>query len=215
MSAGGGLNQGVGDGSEADGCEDGAWPIQIPGRARVATFRHTPQRDEYHDDCKREVDKEDPAPGKVFDQPAAEHRTDCGGDCGKGGPGSDGAASLSRVKRGADEGQTAGDKQGCADALQAAGEDERGHGRSEPAPDGGKGEEEHSGDKDFSAPVEIAERAAQEQKGREQECVGLNDPLDVAYGCVEGRLQCGESYVDRGAVNEGHAGAEDGGDQNP
>ena len=60
-----------------------------------------------------------------------------------------------------------------------------------------------------SAAEQVAEGAADENQSSQEQPIRLDHPLHTDHGCVETCLECGQSYIDNGAVDKGHAGAED------
>ena len=83
--------------------------------------------------------------------------------------------------------------------------------RSQGAGGGGECKEACAEDEDQTPAEQVAERAASENQRAEKQSVGFNDPLHIDDGGVKALLQRGQRDVDRGAVDEGHAGGEDGG----
>jgi hypothetical protein len=62
---------------------------------------------------------------------------------------------------------------------------------------------------------QIAERAAHQNQRREQQSIGFDDPLHVHHGCMKAGLQRRQSNIDDRAVDESHAGTENGGGKYP
>ena len=137
------------------------------------------------------------------------------GDGGESGPRADGAAALLLGKRCADDGEAAGSEQRGADALDRAGVDELMDILREAAGGGGDREDGDAHDENPTPAEEVAGRATDENECAEEEAVGFDDPLDVDDGGIEGGLKRGQGDVDDGAVDEGHAAAEDGGGEDP
>src|SRR6266508_1832951 len=162
-----------------------------------------------------QVDQEDVPPGADVDQPAADERADRGGHRGQAGPGADGAAAVLEPEGGLQDGQAAGGEQRAADALQHAAGDQhrqrrrdRAHGRGQREPD--------DADHEQAAPAEpVAERATEQDQGGEHQHVAVQDPLQPAHVGVEVAPHRGQRHVDHRAVEEGHAGAECCGGENP
>ncbi len=85
----------------------------------------------------------------------------------------------------------------------------------ETAGGGGESEKGHASKEDTATAEEVAGRAADQDEGTEEQAIGFDDPLHVDDGSFEGGLQSGQGDVDHRAVNEHHAGAEDGGGEDP
>ena len=184
-------------------------------RRWAAAFRHAPQRD--HDDGsgEREVDEKNPAPGSVFDQPAAEDGTERHGDGGKAGPGADGAAALLLGKEALMMARLPGVSKRGAQSLKSAGGDQLMDGLRHPASSRGKGEQRDAYQKNTTAAKEVASGTSDQDQCAEKQSVGLNYPLHVDDSCVEAGLEGGQGDIDHRAIDEGHAGAEDGSSEDP
>ena len=61
----------------------------------------------------------------------------------------------------------------------------------------------------------IADGASEQQQRSREQSIALRHPLNARRGSVEGRLQCGQGYVDDCAVHERHRRTEDDCDENP
>src|SRR5438874_4022383 len=83
--------------AKAEGNDNCSQPIKTPFFV-AGTFRDAPIANDDDDDGERKIDKEDRAPGKPLDQPAAEDWSNSGGDGGKAGPGADSASAIFIVK---------------------------------------------------------------------------------------------------------------------
>src|SRR5436190_11915009 len=69
----------------------------------VAGFGNAPQRNGDYRCRKREIDEKDPAPGSVLNEPAAQHRTNRGGDRRETRPCADRLAAALLVEGRADD----------------------------------------------------------------------------------------------------------------
>ena len=88
----------------------------------------------------------------------------------------------------ADQGQTAGDKQGAAYSLKAPGQNQLVNVRREPAPRRGDGEERNTGGEHLAAAVQVAQSSAREKQRSEEKRVSFHNPLNLRYRRTQGRL---------------------------
>ncbi len=137
------------------------------------------------------------------------------GNAAEARPDADGLAALFFRKRGADERQAAGHQQGAADPLHRARGNQLLHIGREPASDRCNGEDADADREDAAPPEVVAERAAHQQQRGEQQGIRLDHPLRLERGGPQVGLDGGQCHVDDRAVDEGHAGADDGGGQHP
>src|SRR3989475_12647706 len=77
----------------------------------VAAFGNTPKRNSDYRCRKREIDEEDPAPGSVLNEPAAQHRAKRGGDRRETRPCADGLAAALLAHGRADDCEATADAQ--------------------------------------------------------------------------------------------------------
>ena len=110
---------------------------------------------------------------------------------------------------GADQREASGDEERGGRALDGAREDEGERSGSGAAERGGDREEDYAREEDALPTEAITEGAADEDEGREEERVGLHDPLRVGRGDAEIALDHRERDVHDGPVEERHAGARD------
>src|SRR6185295_2836583 len=101
------------------------------------------------------------------------------------------------------------------DSLYRPRGDELPRARRQAAPRRGQGEAGDADDEHPPPAVAVAERAAHQQQRGEEERVRLDNPLHLRHRGAELFLQSRQGDVDRRAVDEAHAGAEDGGGQDP
>ena len=174
-----------------------------------------PKRNQDDQKRDRKIDKKNGAPGDVLDQPATHHGADSGSDCAKARPGPDGATAFILRKRTTDDGETAGNEERRAESLKRPGSDQLADVPSKSARGRRRGEQRNADQKNAATAVVIAKRTADEQQRGEQKRVGFDHPLQVNGGGVEARLQRRQRDVDDGAVDEGHAGSENGGCEHP
>src|SRR3954468_8624428 len=151
----------------------------------------------------------------MFDEPAAQNGTKRGGHGGKARPRADGMAASLLVKRGADDCEAAGYEECRPQSLNASGNDEQMNIGGESASQRSRGEDGHAHQKDETASKQIAERAADENQSAEEQSVRRDDPLHIHDGGLKAGLEGGQSDVDHGAIDEGHAGAKNGGREDP
>ena len=100
----------------------------------------------------------------MFNQPAANNRTNRGGDCGEAGPCANGAAAVFIAEGRADDSETSWNEQSGTDALNGASHNQLANVRGSSTPCRGKGKKHHSHNKDATTAVSISERATHEQK---------------------------------------------------
>jgi hypothetical protein len=119
------------------------------------------------------------------------------------------------TETGRQQGQAARHQQGAGRALHRAGGDEDGHGRGQSAGGGRHGEADEPNEEDALAAVAVAEGAAQQQQRTQRQQVGVEDPLQTREAAAQAPFDGREGDVDHGAVEQGHAGAEDAGEHQP
>src|SRR5438876_3650952 len=88
-------------------------------RRDVAAFGNMPKRNGDYRCRKREIDEKDPAPGGVLNEPAAQHRTNRGGDRRETRPRADRLAAALLVEGRADDCEATGYEQRSSDTLNA------------------------------------------------------------------------------------------------
>src|SRR5260370_37577857 len=91
------------------------------------TRRYTAEQHAKHDSSKWDIDKKDPAPGGIFNQPTSENRTHCRGDRCEARPRTNGSPALLCIKRGADDGKTPWHQQCATYALHCPRSDQEHH----------------------------------------------------------------------------------------
>jgi hypothetical protein len=127
----------------------------------------------------REVDVEDPAPGEVVDEEAAEQRTGDDRDSEHRSEQALVAAAVARCDEVANDGHRHHDQAPAAEALHGAEGDQLRHALRHSA-ESRADEEDHERDLQHAfAPVEIAELAVQRPDYRRGEQVGGHDPGQV------------------------------------
>src|ERR1700681_2547210 len=195
--------------------EQRAGNVELLRHVLVATLRDAAHRDCDDGDRYRDVDEEHPAPRRVLREVAADHGPGRGDERREARPSADRPPALGAFEGRADERERLGHRACRADPLHAARRDEDlDVGRQHAA---GRREREHDdpGEKHLLAPVEVAERSAQQDQRRQEQRVALDDPLHLRRVGGELALDHRQRDVDRAAVDERHGRAEDRRDQHP
>ncbi len=214
-AGGPGFDERVDEETEPERRQRRAGQIEASRRLRIARLADPARRQ--HDDQRRDrdVEEEDPAPGGVRGDPAARHRPDRRRDGAPGRPGADGGAALFGGKTGADERQASRHEERRARALNGPGGDEEPDPRRGATGRRGEREHHHPRREDGPPPQPIAERAADQNQRRQQECIGLDDPLQLTDRRAQAPLHDRERDVDDRAVEERHARSQDRHHQRP
>ena len=151
----------------------------------------------------------------MFDEPAAEHRTDSGRDRGEARPRADRFTAFLFIEGRADQRQAAGHKQRASDSLKRACGDQLFDIRRQATRCGSNGEDDDTDIENLSATVSITERATYQQQRGKKKRVGLDDPLNTDRRGVQIGLQKRQRDVDDGTVDKRHAGGKNCGSENP
>src|SRR5271155_1181094 len=159
----------------------------MPGR-RVATFGNAPKRNYDYSDRERNVDEEYPAPGGMFDEPAAQNRSHGRGDRSEAGPCADRLAACFLIERGTDDREAAGDEKSGSYTLDTARDDELLKIGGEATCDGSSRKNSHADQEHPPAAKQIAERAAHENQGAQEQSERFDDPLHAYDARVQGGL---------------------------
>ena len=173
------------------------------------------RRDDEDEHRDGDVDVEDQAPRARRQQVAADEGAGRGGDPAQAGPRADRPRPVGGPERRLDDGEAAGRQECPADPLDDAGHDEEGGIRRDAAERGGDGEPGDADGEHAPTPEAVAQRPAEQQEGGQREGVAGDDPLERADAAAEGPVDGGECDADHGRIEEGDAGAEDGGSQDP
>jgi hypothetical protein len=91
--------------------------VDVCRGGRVVGFRDMTDSDHHDGDGERQVDEEDPSPGRDLHQPATEERSGCARDARQAGPRADRPAAVLGPERGLQDGQTSGGEQRAANTL--------------------------------------------------------------------------------------------------
>ena len=212
---GGRLDQGVDRAGQGEREADGAGHVDAAGRALVAGLGHVADGDGDAGRRQREVDEEHQPPRHGVDEPAADERTERGDDPAQARPRPDGSGPVAGPERRRDHGQAPGHQQGRRRALQQAGDDQEVGRRRRRAQRRRRGEPDQADDEHPPAAVEVAERTAEDEQGAEGQQVGRQDPLELREAGAEVGRDRGQGRVDDRRIEEGHAGAEHGGGEDP
>ena len=137
-----------------------------------------PPRERDQDEAERDVDPEDPLPGKTGDDSAADERADRDREAADPAPRAQGEPTLLGGHRRREERQRQRSDDRAADALGRARGDERVDRRGERG--GGRGRrEDPEPDHEHAPPAEaVAERGAGQEKHRKGQRVGVHGPLE-------------------------------------
>ena len=184
-------------------------------RRRVARLRHVALGDPHDRRHERQIDEEDQPPGDGLDQVAADERSDGGRDAAQPRPGADGLSAVFGTEGGLDDRQALGYEQRGADSLEGTSRDQHAGAGRDPTEQRGGGEPQHADDEAAPAPVVIADRAADQDEGRQGQSVGRHGPLERLQPAVEGAADRRQGDVHDGAVDHDDAGAQDGGRDHP
>src|ERR1019366_5220906 len=130
-------------------------------------------------DADGNVDVEDPAPGGVVDEEAAEQRPGHRGQSKDGAEVPHVAAALAGGDDVARDLPGAYEKSPCADALEGPEPDQLDHVLGEPAEHGSDQEDDDRALKDALAPVEVADLSVQRRGDRRGEDVGGHHPGEL------------------------------------
>ena len=164
------------------------------------------------EDADRDVEEEDPAPGVVVDDPAADGGAEDGGrDDGDAVHGEGHAAFLRREGVGED-GLLAGLQAAAGRALQDAEEDEHAERGRESAEQRGDGEEEDAGHVEALAADAVGDPAADGQHHGVGDQVAGEDPGGFVGAGGERAADVGHGDVGDGGVERLHEGGEGDGD---
>ncbi len=192
-----------------------ASPVDAGCSGRIAALIHETQRQHQDNDCERNVQKEHGAPARVLDQPAAGDRANRRRDGAESGPGADRSPAIRIVERRADDGEATRHEKGRADSLERPAGDQRRRRRRQATEDRRPREDDEAGEEHTLAPELVAQRAADQNEGAQEQRVGLDHPLHLGDRGVKIRLQRGQRHVHDGGVDKRHARREDSGGEHP
>ena len=186
------FDQAVGDTQQAERRQAQAERIE-PATLRTARIRYDEGGADQAHGHDRQVDQEDRAPPEVVDQQTAEHRPCGDADAGGRGPDGDRAGpALGREDR-TDDGHRGRHDHRAADPHQPAGHDQRDRVTGPGGPGRGSAEDGHSQHQDGPVTVAITECAGGEERGREEQRVDPQRPLQLARGGAEAVDRVGEA----------------------
>ena len=155
-------------------------------------------------DAEREVDEEDPAPGEVGHQEAAEHRSEGRRQRGRDGQDAGGPNPLGRGEDPEEHGHADRRQHAAACALEDPEDDELGHVLCQAAEHRPHGEDD-DGDHEDPLPSEaVAQPARRRDEDGQADQVGDDDPVDRGRGDVEVTTDGGQGHVHDRDVHDVH-----------
>ena len=164
------------------------------------------------EDADGDVEEEEPAPGEVVGNPAAEGGAERGGEDDGHAIDGEGHGALFRGEGVGEDGLLRGLEAAAGEALNDAEEDERAEGGGEAAEERGEGEEEDAGHVEALAPNAVGDPAGDgEDDGVGDEIAG-EDPGGFIAGGGEGAGDVTHGDVDDGGVERLHEGGQGDGD---
>ncbi len=206
------LDQREHEAGQPDGAQPGAGRVDSAAAQPLGSrYRGEDQRQGGEDE--RHVEREDPAPGDLVDDPAARERPDDRRDPTPSGPGTDRGAALLRREGGDDDRQRARSDERAGRALQRASGDQHVDRRGSRTQQGEQAERGDARREDATLAVDVAERAADQDQRPQREQIGVRHPLLRREAAAEVALDRGQGDVDDRAVDRGHRRSEDRGEQ--
>ena len=138
------------------------------------------------------------------------------GHAAEAGPGAHGAGPVLGDEGGLDDGQRARREQRSPDALQDPRADQHPDAGREPAQGRGQREPDHADEEHLAAAQPVAERAAEQDEPGQRQRVPADRPLQAAQRSARQAPADGRQRdVHDGGVEQGHAGAQHRGQQDP
>src|SRR5262249_14125850 len=125
-----------------------AAPVEGWGSLGVTALDDVAHREQDRGERDQRIDEEDPAPRRMVDDEAAQHRTDRGEDGREAGPGPDRFAALGLVERCPDDRQRTRGQEGGSDTLGGPGGDQLTGAWSKAAPHRGRREDDRPNHED-------------------------------------------------------------------
>ena len=176
---------------------------------------HLGQGDDHGHHPDRDVEEEDPPPADARGDGPAHERADRHRPTDHRAVDADGRAPLFAGEGLGDEGERGGEHDGAAHTLGGPGQVEHQRRGGQAAGQGGQGEE-HEADGEHAPPaVHVTEDTGREQEGGQGQGVGVDHPLEVLEGRVQGDLDVGQRDVHDRDVEQQHERAEADGDEGP
>jgi hypothetical protein len=210
----GGLDQAVNNPAKPHSRQNRARNVQ-PSRIRVSALGDVTDGDEDDRDGERHVEQERRSPGDVVYQIAAQNRAESRCDAGETGPRPNGLAAILLSEGRADDRERPRNQQRPADALNRPCGDKVSRCQGEPARHRRHREDSNAEQEDSPPSVMVAEGAADQDQGGQEQRVGRDDPLCVNRTRPQALLYLGQRNVRDRAVYEDHRRADDRGCQNP
>src|SRR6478752_1874991 len=174
-----------------------------------------PDRDEQDCSSQGDINEEDPMPRSMLGQPSAKDRAKSGRHCRESGPRPDSFTTRIFVKNRTDDGETTRHQECSGDTLHRAPQHQFSYAERKSTANRSNCETSYAAQKHGTSAERVSKRSADQNQSGKKQSVRLNDPLDIYHGGVKLRLQCRQSYVDGGAVNECHARSENRGGKHP
>jgi len=172
--------------AEAKRGQQATRPVQPLALVAGPALRDFPQSEKKDGQSQRNIDEKHPSPRTVFGEPSTQHGTDGSGDRREAGPRPDGATALFLGKSSADKSQAAGNKEGRAYPLEAPGHNKLPDVGRHSAPGRGHEEKHDADNEDLAAPVQVSQRPANENQGRQEKRVRFHNPLNVRQRRMQG-----------------------------
>ena len=170
------LDQREHESPQAESAEAGAERVDVPSRDPATARDGGPDQRQGAEDEGR-VQREDPTPGDLVDDPASREGAGDRGDRAPSRPGPDRRAPFGRRERGDDDRKRARRHQCSGRALERTRADQHAHRRRERAGERQRTERRHAEREHAPLAVDVAQRAAdQDQRAQRQE-IGVRHPL--------------------------------------
>jgi len=153
----------------------------------------------------RNVDVEDPGPGEVRREHAAEQDADGSAAARRRSPDAERGVALATFPEDRHQEREARGREECAaETLETAEDDERSGRPGQAAERGAEGEERDAADEDAPAAEQVCEAPAEQEEAAEDDCVGGDHPLEARLGKAEIVLDRGQGDVHDRHVEHDH-----------
>ena len=179
-------------------------------RARIARGGHVARHEQRGQSGDRGHREEDARPGEVLEQPAAHDRPERDRHAGARSPKPDRPRALAALDEDVGDDRERGrEDHRRAEPHYAARDDQLARGRGQAAANGREAEHGETREQHALAADAVARAAHRQQQGREDEAVGVHDPLELARGRVQLAHERGERHVDDRRVQVDREGGEE------
>src|SRR2546430_778438 len=139
---------------------------------RYAALRKEARSEQDERQPDRDVDVEDPRPGEVRREDAAEEDADCAAGTRRCSPDAERSVAFAPFPEDRhQEREACRREQGAAETLEAAEDDERSGRPGQSAERGAEGEERDAADEDAAAAEQVGEATAEQEEAAEDDCV--------------------------------------------